>query len=176
MADTSAFVGVFQFSPPRGGRRPPCTHTKTSRISILAPAWGASEWQGIVDAEARFQFSPPRGGRPAELKEEFPGINNFNSRPRVGGVSLGCVVFAHYSGISILAPAWGASTGTEALAVNCQFQFSPPRGGRPCRRGTWWGRADFNSRPRVGGVAREAMLTRLRSISILAPAWGASRT
>ena len=79
--------------------------------------------------------------------------------------------------ISILAPAWGASPSLSTSSRSRQFQFSPPRGGRPTStsrtststtlfqfsppRG---GRLRFvmyilltiyfNSRPRVGGVPR----------------------
>ena len=100
---------VFQFSPPRGGRRRALHRPGGgATISILAPAWGR-----------------PR-------LPVMPGISPsyFNSRPRVGGV-VGAALAISGLSISILAPAWGASRRRRGVAELVQFQFSPPRGGRP---------------------------------------------
>ena len=100
---------TFQFSPPRGGVLEASGAEVSQEISILAPAWGASEgnmasliaevisilapaWGASLGKEEAvpvtpiFQFSPPRGGRPG---------------PRYSKEAQ------HH--ISILAPAWGAS-------------------------------------------------------------------
>ena len=55
--------------------------------------------------------------------------------------------------ISILAPAWGASFPLRAYAFPVEFQFSPPRGGR---------------------LLYAELSALIGEISILAPAWGAS--
>ena len=78
-------------------------------ISILAPAWGASN---IF----------------AQMIQE--GDLYFNSRPRVGGVLL-VPAFLRHLHISILAPAWGASLKVSGTKAGHRVQFSPPRGGRP---------------------------------------------
>ena len=103
---------AFQFSPPRGGR----------------PAF----WEVIIMAE-EFQFSPPRGGRPPETLCRMFIQAYFNSRPRVGGVRSGRIIRRRALRISILAPAWGASS---AVQTHC---YTVP---------------NFNSRPRVGGVCK----------------------
>ena len=129
------FLFLFQFSPPRGGRLGISAHLQHRLdISILAPAWGASR----------------------RLLCRSISPDNFNSRPRVGGV-LELSVTEDPDDISILAPAWGASYICASVAsaryFNSRprvggvlpvvalgltegeiFQFSPPRGGR---RRTW---------------------------------------
>ena len=142
----------FQFSPPRGGR-PVGLHEgqKVHNISILAPAWGASETCETAVKSNRFQFSPPRGGRHAVT-------------PSRRSVSI----------ISILAPAWGASDRFLEDMGPALFQFSPPRGGRLGLRRAFPLHQYFNSRPRVGGVHVGHCAREYRNISILAPAWGAS--
>ena len=166
---------IFQFSPPRGGRRSPTcaspfradfnsrprvggVHTGTLLraeiydISILAPAWGASA--GLK----------PRG--------HVAGISILAP---AWGASKGYARFTGGFAISILAPAWGASTSTASGAAAWLFQFSPPRGGRLKYKRAYYNVDYFNSRPRVGGVRRERRPAfKLRAISILAPAWGAS--
>ena len=189
---------VFQFSPPRGGRRRALHRPGGgATISILAPAWGRPRLPvmpgispsyfnsrprvGGVAALSisgnfyfQFQFSPPRGGRrPASAPRAAP-VSYFNSRPRVGGVNrLGAIPVR--VGISILAPAWGASTTRNYTldgiiisilapawgASTVPWSFVFPRANFNSRPA--WGASmtlhtartaerNFNSRPRVGGV------------------------
>ncbi len=143
-----------------------------------------------------FQFSPPRGGRPSRRSRRCcPG--NFNSRPRVGGVLKTKQYANGVHMISILAPAWGASSVNSTSVVKLIFQFSPPRGGRRQLGYNNSCRSTFQFSPPRGGRPKVATLTlnsslfqfspprggrRRRSvlglcydvISILAPAWGAS--
>ena len=167
---------LFQFSPPRGGRRRQIQEAgRAGRISILAPAWGASGHMCPRCRISEFQFSPPRGGRQyCALRIQSPyGISilapawgassarpepsacdcYFNSRPRVGGVPRGAGRGYKLRHISILAPAWGASAQEVHGAES---------------------RKHFNSRPRVRGVRDPRAKPANVYISILAPAWGAS--
>ena len=65
--DDLAILEIFQFSPPRGGRRD----------------------KALLDTlKEKFQFSPPRGGRQEHGARRGRGLGHFNSRPRVGGVSI----------------------------------------------------------------------------------------
>ena len=167
---------VFQFSPPRGGRRRALHRPGGgATISILAPAWGRPRLPvmpgispsyfnsrprvGGVDVKSKklgelavFQFSPPRGGRPVTCARDavFP---NFNSRPRVGGV--GMQVYLPLSPlISILAPAWGASLEhTHVAPGGVTISILAPA----------WGASTQDFKVFVKDY-----------ISILAPAWGAS--
>ncbi len=79
-------------------------------------------------------------------------------------------------GISILAPAWGATSSCWETTERSTFQSSPPRGGRLADLHfiTQFGH-DFNPRPRVGGDRRcDGAPVPPQAISILAPAWGAT--
>ena len=102
---------IFQFTPPRGGRlMQSCTIRSISRISIHAPAWGATR-------SCATKLAPP----------------NFNSRPRVGGDPLAHIL-RRQTAISIHAPAWGATKIRLKFSAISTFQFTPPRGGRQQKR------------------------------------------
>ena len=145
----------FQSTPPRGGRlhegqeliicnfcfnpRPrvggdpvwPGRGFRGFRVSIHAPAWGATTKQPSTFCRFRmFQSTPPRGGRLVRRKILPPLGRCFNPRPRVGGdkktTSPGI-----YGRVSIHAPAWGATrTSLVNLSIYRLFQSTPPRGGR----------------------------------------------
>ena len=143
----------FQFSPPRGGRH---------------------ECKSAILQARIFQFSPPRGGRLAQRKYEewlepisilapawgaslcllrHISTMNFNSRPRVGGVS---------------------TTSSKAPSPT-QFQFSPPRGGRLPYIGSTTAKSNISILAPAWGASFGAGQYFYRvEISILAPAWGAS--
>ena len=121
------------------------------KISIRAPARGATVWTSPRSTGCVFQFAPPRGGRPKF--RPFPEcLINFNSRPREGGDLLRHL-FHRRLQISIRAPARGATGYVRRrghsryyfnsrpreggdmmpMASTCWkslFQFAPPRGGR----------------------------------------------
>ena len=122
-----------------------------------------------------FQFSPPRGGRRTGGQDRGRRERHFNSRPRVGGVVFVLSsrqrrrIFQfspprggrrddgddrrHGDGISILAPAWGASDPQIAERLGLSISILAPA----------WGASQL----RHGDVTAAG-------ISILAPAWGAS--
>ena len=130
------FAGVFQFSPPRGGR----------------PRRVGKRFQH------RYFNSRPRVGGVRMERENNCAGGYFNSRPRVGGVET-LVENVQNAVISILAPAWGASSvpkryqmfnhvyfnsrprvGGVQISIRVKtkiiiFQFSPPRGGRLSQQG-----------------------------------------
>ena len=167
----------FQSTHPRGVRRVrPFSSLQYFRVSIHAPAWGATRsppWRRIRGS--RFQSTHPRGVRPPAMAEMAArqafqsthprgvrrsrrsaggmGSASFNPRTRVG-----CDVWEqkrpHRKRVSIHAPAWGATRGGQI--VFCQwrgFQSTHPRGVRPI------------------DTARKALSA---GVSIHAPAWGAT--
>ncbi len=98
-------------------------------ISIHAPAQGATLYEIIVDEHSGFQSTPPRRGR-LEPRLIWRTLTDFNPRPRAGGDSRGRKRVYTTCGISIHAPAQGA---TRANVGDCQsfgFQSTPPRRGR----------------------------------------------
>ena len=83
----SPFTGqsVFQFTPLRKRRPAPGAQRRGERkISIHAPAQGATGDESREYSEIIFQFTPPHRGRLRGL-ELYAGMANFNSRPRTGG-------------------------------------------------------------------------------------------
>ena len=147
-------LAEFQSTLPRGERRPTCPDARSTRkISIHAPAWGATKLHG-------------RSGGSS---------GNFNPRSRVGSDFFICHSFLPRY-ISIHAPAWGATlsgigqppsgrnfnprsrVGSDFHARGhtrhgLRFQSTLPRGERRKRWRQTWGRC---------------------RISIHAPAWGAT--
>src|SRR5699024_3794601 len=101
---------------------------------------------------APFQFTPPRGGRP-ENEQATSG-----------------------RGISIHAPAWGATIGMTFQDISAVlFQFTPPRGGRPAPvKISKQGLLISIHAPAWGATQDAADLHHHQIISIHAPAWGAT--
>ena len=144
-------------------------------ISIHAPAWGATRRENDT-AHRRSHFNPrARVGRDKWYEIPTKSMPYFNPRARVGrdlransptssmtlfqstrprGARLAIhVVMRCGFGISIHAPAWGATIRTPYPSSFVRFQSTRPRGARrPCKSG----------------------LSRFHVISIHAPAWGAT--
>ena len=120
---------------------------------------------------------------------------NFNPRPRVGGDFNPCfvrerqIISIHapawgathteaqmltWYNISIHAPAWGATSRPKTSVLFGTFQSTPPRGGRQIQQWKWRKDENFNPRPRVGGDRNHSYGRWEISISIHAPAWGAT--
>ena len=127
-------------------------HGRGREVSIHAPAWGAT-------GSARRRgtglscFNPrTRVGCDPAMPANFSARKSFNPRTRVG-----CDVYQSHTrlrmvGVSIHAPAWGA-TAVLILRRACWiwFQSTHPRGVRrlPAQKSTYRGQC-FNPRTRVG--------------------------
>ncbi len=122
------------------------------RVSIHAPARGATEMAAAVKELLKFQSTPPRGGRP--WGNGSKRINaKFQSTPPRGG-RLRIYAARHLRHIvSIHAPARGATL------CNSLRQQS-----EEC----------FNPRPRAGGDAVDGVCEGVLEVSIHAPARGAT--
>ena len=120
------------------------------RVSIHAPARGATVVIGIPNWLAKFQSTPPRGGRLAIVAGTATSFVGFNPRPRAGG-DLAAKDASLPIMVSIHAPARGATYGGAAVIQIIVFQSTPPRGGRPRCLGNEHDHSGFNPRPRAGG-------------------------
>ena len=130
--------------------------TRTYRVSIHAPAWGATKTLKAAKV-VKGCFNPrARVGRDKGPGGFIFAFDGFNPRARVGRDS-NCLPINLVKPVSIHAPAWGATR-----------QPQPARDRRPC----------FNPRARVGRDLRvPALGIGGLDVSIHAPAWGAtSRT
>ena len=143
-------------------------------VSIRAPAWGAT-YAGVVDnVEWPFQFALPRGERRTLQRQPQPFGGGVNSRSRVGAtcsplISCGVTTFQfalprgerrrlgdrpHGSvGVSIRAPAWGATGDHIGLRITANVSIRAP---------AW------------GATLHPAYFMRHDDVSIRAPAWGAT--
>ena len=142
-------------APAWGATRKDCWCPSLAQVSIHAPAWGATGKQiGQTSKMPVFQSTPPRGGRRGACFSS-KGVKGFNPRPRVGGDSSLVII---------------------GLQVNRMFQSTPPRGGRPARDTARDAlKYRFNPRPRVGGDIKGLKGSSKRTVSIHAPAWGATK-
>ncbi len=165
----------FNPRPRMGGDRAAVQFGGRHVVSIHAPAWGATRSDGLhlrldrgfnprprmggdqvedgaVNICLRFQSTPPHGGRP--FRRRFSGCNHrgFQSTPPHGGRPSCAALAAVSAGVSIHAPAWGATASSchMFLSLRC---FNPrPRMGGDCGQGGRCGLGRcFNPRPRMGG-------------------------
>ena len=167
------------------------------RVSIHAPAWGATKKSLNIPGHGLFQSTHPHGVRqdPCVLHNLlfFVSIH----APAWGATNT--IIMDNLDGaVSIHAPAWGATSSSLLTGVSVMFQSTHPHGVRRCcsEMGKWQG--CFNPRTRMGcdnmGSALQNILpcfnprTRMgcdlivfynftaEKVSIHAPAWGATKT
>jgi len=162
---------LFQFTRPRGARRPsrgfpeparcfnsrahagrdPCRRPSPTRrrVSIHAPTRGATIAARLCSEGDLFQFTRPRGARPQPCK--MPALfTGFNSRAHAGRDGT-CGRSAHTpAGFNSRAHA-GRDTGLSRSTVSfILFQFTRPRGARPDDTPQKTAPASFNSRAHAG--------------------------
>ena len=163
-------------------------------VSIHAPARGATSTGAEAVAAWVFQFTRPQGARlHVVYLGSFP--KRFNSRARKGRDEM-CMGVLICSIVSIHAPARGATLADGFHRVMAAFQFTRPQGARPAstpparRLGGFNSRArkgrdkwylervidlkSFNSRARKGRDTMHAGCGAGESVSIHAPARGAT--
>ena len=198
MADGMRRSRIFQFSPLREGRRAgPQRRVHPSPISILAPARGATQSPAASATKLGYFNS-----RPCERGDSFCSLRRmagfyFNSRPCERGDTWAAARSAARTGYFNSRPCErgdgveksGAFPGNDfnsrpcergdmmdnlGVAINDTFQFSPLREGRLFRQPSPANRRDFNSRPCERGDAQAVVDAVQLSISILAPARGAT--
>jgi len=171
----------FQSTPPRGGRHRGPPTSQPVKVSIHAPARGATDLSGGSGAAARrFNPRPRAGGDRTPRAPTAPSIR-FQSTPPRGGrrPGFGFRVTGPTT-VSIHAPARGATTGHRPTPEDTVYSFNPrPRaGGDDDRRKSLGFNGDsFNPRPRAGGDdLRPVRSGRHGTVSIHAPARGATTT
>ena len=152
--------GMFQSTPPRGGRLPSCLRIISSiRFQSTPPRGGRHAAYAQVVPFLKFQSTPPRGGRPARRYADATIKELFQSTPPRGGRPGRCR-WAAPGIVSIHAPAWGATLviprhfGRQVSSFNPRPRVGGDSPGRPFT-GTL---RSFNPRPRVGGdlISRRA--------------------
>jgi len=101
----------LSFNPrARVGRdQSPTLYSRGGSVSIHAPAWGATKYHPKVPINwVTFQSTRPRGARLYDLPIE-EAFDSFNPRARVGRDGRMRERLRRACGVSIHAPAWGAT-------------------------------------------------------------------
>jgi len=169
-------VGEVSIHAPAWGATPGSYFRhSTHEVSIHAPAWGATCAPPRRPAR-QLCFNPrARVGRDWTMREEVRSDAQFQStRPR-GARRAQFGPAGHLRGVSIHAPAWGATAIAIARVVSQPFQSTRPRGARRIDFSNHGHRGPFQStRPR-GARPTVAILVYVGvPVSIHAPAWGAT--
>ena len=143
------------------------------RVSIHAPAWGATHCLHCFVIAVKFQSTHPRGVRRGGFQHE-PALSPVSIHAPAWGATQPVRQPLHPIRVSIHAPAWGATStasrcssstpgfnprtrvGCDSLTARkscatCAFQSTHPRGVRPtCTQRGLHGPRCFNPRTRVG--------------------------
>ncbi len=193
-------LGVSIHAPAWGATALRNTKPLASRVSIHAPAWGATaSLAGVVKEIQEFQSTLPRGERPRTPPPKSQNTHSFNPRSRVGSDRAFAADITKHSESFNPRSRVGSDALPLALAVRVEvaFQSTLPRGERLlcCRsacvpslfqstlpRGERrmlpadlsTGPKCFNPRSRVGSDQICAGREGNGSVSIHAPAWGAT--
>ena len=164
----------FQFTPLREGLRKSQRKCRCiMEISIHAPARGASITTIIRICRKRISIhAPARGASQSENTACMPWIFQFT--PLREGLLASLFAAAGRYTISIHAPARGASYIWHSIYHPSLFQFTPLREGLLNLQTLFRLRLYFNSRPCERGFNAEIILSQIQTISIHAPARGAS--
>ncbi len=147
-----------------------------SKVSIHAPAWGATAKVWEESGVDKFQSTPPRGGRPRQLLALHGSLQGFNPRPRVGGDAI-LPDLLRRPRVSIHAPAWGATVRTWPSRFDEHVSIHAPAWGATTMRltVTGWQRVSIHAPAWGATLTLEAHPLPVK-VSIHAPAWGATRT
>ena len=167
---------LFQSTRPRGARHVPFARCPCrARISIHAPAWGATLQSAGRESFIEFQSTRPRGARP-DLGLSLFIPRDFNPRARVGRDRRRTAnSIRSSSNISIHAPAWGATRDEFLYALKGSISIHAPAWGATAGSGARAATgANFNPRARVGRDCADGRANPSHHISIHAPAWGAT--
>ena len=165
----------FQSTPPRRGRPPrPSCPLRACRYFNPRPRAGGDRADHRPCRQGSYFNPRPRAGGDCNVRHAKRSHQNFNPRPRAGGDLVPCGLLLQRLGISIHAPAQGAtrdlrhggqrfhiSIHAPAQGATCVvidnppfskiFQSTPPRRGRHDGLQRRRSHRHFNPRPRAGG-------------------------
>ena len=167
----------FQFALPRGERparsSPPtilpigfnsrsrvgsdsnrCPILQRERVSIRAPAWGATPLSDAGEPRPAVSIRAPAWGATPE-QQHVARLDEVSIRAPAWGATNSVEVFRVLSFVSIRAPAWGATHLKVPASSLPAFQFALPRGERLLCVAVCTQIVSFNSRSRVGSDRRQ---------------------
>ena len=150
----------FRSTPPRRGRRQRRVEARPLHQFRSTPPRRGRPWncRSCLLARSRFDPRPREGGDNIIIGR--PGhLWSFDPRPREGGDQVE-VLPQPEAQVSIHAPAKGATSGFAMRPSAKKFRPTPPRRGRPLSRQPAPDHPRFDPRPREGGDALEAGMSR----------------
>ena len=193
-------IGLFQSTPPRGGRpRMLAGQIASTKFQSTPPRGGRHGISLLLYHLRQFQSTPPRGGRRFDLHRSGDSLTVSIHAPARGATDSCCVSISRTLGFNPRPRAGGDGACRNSRSIDGgMFQSTPPRGGRLQALRTS-GNADgvsihapargattayslicsifdrFNPRPRAGGDVDGALNELIETeVSIHAPARGAT--
>ena len=188
----------FQFTLPHGERPDKIdAYHSPKKVSIHAPAWGATEAANRRSRAGRVSIHAPAWGATRKRRAAERPALGFNSRSRMGSdtkQAQAVGVTERFNSRSRM----GSDVGVwPCLSSISQFQFTLPHGERLQRHAPnipiagfnsrsrmgsdlvasvpERGKMSFNSRSRMGSDIERNLISQRTKVSIHAPAWGATR-
>ena len=144
-------------------------------VSIHAPAWGATGHQIALQSVGAVSIHAPAWGATRRVWVVLAGLSVSIHAPAWGATERHQLE-RRQCRVSIHAPAWGATSSGSIACLPRPFQFTLPRGERPPSRLAQRELYSFNSRSRVGSDFGTRFRVASSVVSIHAPAWGATRS
>jgi len=152
------------------------THLLTERVSIHAPAWGATAAACARVSRAAVSIHAPAWGATLRTQTAPFATVDVSIHAPAWGATAPLRVFSQLDAVSIHAPAWGATWPHFArVRVHIEFQSTRPRGARLDI--TILSNSDIkfqSTRPRGARPKSFFHIAPSRIVSIHAPAWGAT--
>ena len=143
----------FQSTRPRGARPgDSACRFRAARVSIHAPAWGATPKKCGANLQTVFQSTRPRGARHVCMSSAARFSRFQSTRPR-GARPIHGFLPEMVGQVSIHAPAWGATIAQLPAGHDTRVSIHAP---------AW------------GATARAGQSHAVPEVSIHAPAWGAT--
>ena len=167
---------LFQSTHPRGVRRLRlCAGRGRDRVSIHAPAWGATTGGNTMRVGRPVSIHAPAWGATSSSRPRVATWASFNPRTRVGCDFSFHVGTSTYHEFQSTHPRGVRPTTASVTRTNCKFQSTHPRGVRlaykPAARGY---RGVSIHAPAWGATSLQKRGGELCPVSIHAPAWGAT--
>ena len=151
MSTSVASAGLFQSTPPHGGRQRNIQNRRGIKCFNPRPRMGGDNFASFASLINLVSIHAPAWGA-----TWADGCNRSNRS------------------VSIHAPAWGATQDQRLVRFNNGFQSTPPHGGRLFVCHSRNAGFCFNPRPRMGGDEVKSGKESNYIVSIHAPAWGAT--
>ena len=147
--DTADITAVmFQSTRPHGARPSVPAVIRVDKVSIHAPAWGATSPPNLSPGVYMFQSTRPHGAR--LIGRPLFDFFLVSIHAPAWGATSNATVISTSGTVSIHAPAWGATYAMFEYQNGFRFQSTRPHGARRIAEALFWVFYSFNPRARMG--------------------------